>query len=245
MPAFAQNVLDATKETPATGEYSKYNEFLKKRAQAAQEQYGGLGGYRETPQVPMAQQLKAERDYESEEFGRRQQAATQKYGLAQSMDVSRGGIADRVRAALSGRENLKKDVWDQQKRMEQESLMAGKEQALQFSTQMGKMNFASFQTAAERVDAMQQAYAKGILNFQMIDAAKRNMLQMTDIDKYFALQRNNFENILADIKSKGDLNMQSNRDKFQADSNNTGSIISGISDIGAAGAKAYFSKGAS
>jgi hypothetical protein len=126
--------------------------------------------------------------------------------------------------------------------MDQEALMAGKEQALQFSTQMGKMNFASFQTAAERVDAMQQAYAKGILNFQMIDAARNNMLQMTDIDKYFALQRNNFENILADIKAKADLNMQANRDKFQADSNNTGSIISGIFDIGATGTKAYFDK---
>jgi len=243
MPAFTQDVFDATKEKPITGEYEKYNELLQKRAKAAQEQYGGWGTYKATPQMSDVDRLRAEREYKGTEYGRRQQAAQQKFGLAQSIETSRGGIADRVRAALTGREGLKQDVWDQQKRMEQESGLAQQEQALQFRTQMGKMNFASFQTAAERIDAMQQAYAKGTLNFQMLDAARNNMLTMVDIDKYFAILKNNFANALEDLKTEGQVKLDAAKSLFEADSRNTGSIISGLFDIASVAMKSYASKG--
>ncbi len=243
MPAFTQDVFDATKEKPITDEYAKYNELLQKRAKAAAEQYGAWGQPTNIPRTSLADQLKAEREYKGAEYGRRQQAAQQKFGLAQSIETSRGGIADRVRAALTGREGLKQDVWDQQKRMEQESGLAQQEQALQFRTQMGKMNFASFQTAAERIDAMQQAYAKGTLNFQMLDAARNNMLSMVDIDKYFAILKNNFDNALKDVEMKGQNALDDARARFEADSKNTGSIISGLFDIASVAMKSYASKG--
>lgn len=231
MAEYTSDVLSSTKEKPKETTYDPFARALKSQMAAGAKQYAGKYSDSTGYDVPLAQSLASQGAYESGEYARREQAAQDKFGLAQQVDTRRGSVADRVRSALFGREQMLSESQDKMNQAERESGLKVQESQQGFRTQLGKLNFYSYQSAAERIDALHNAYKQGTLQFQMLDAARNNMLQMADIDRYFTMLKNDWEQKIKTAESEYKVDHQEMVNEFTQSSSSTGSIISGIVDL--------------
>ena len=231
MADYTSDVTKSTQEkSPA--EYDDFSNLLNKTMQSAQKQY--MGKY-ETPAtaapVSLADSLKNQGQYASGEFARREAAATGKAGLARTIDTRQGTMSDRVRAALYGRSQARQESQDKMTQAGRSADMKTEQQMQAFGTAMGKMNFYTYKSSADRIDALRDAYRKGTADFQMVDAARNNMLTMSDIDKYFTMLTNDLNNQLNEIQQMSQLEREDMVRQYESASRNSGSIISGLFDI--------------
>jgi hypothetical protein len=231
MAEFTSDVFKSTLEKPEDQTYDPFKRALEAQAAAAAKQYRGKYTKPTGADVPLAEQLRNKGTYQSGEFARREQAAQDKFGLAQSIDTRKGSIADRVRGALFNRQQMQSEAQDKMRQVETEAGLKTQKQVQDFNTNLGKLNFYSYQSAAERIDAMHQAYQKGILEFQMLDAARNNMLATADIDRYFSTIQNEWAQKLKTAESAYQIDLQSMINEFGQQSRATASIISGITDL--------------
>jgi hypothetical protein len=236
MAEFTSDVMESTQEQDDT-EYKKFQDLLAKQTAAAQKQFAGKYETPVSAPVSLADQLRAKTTYTTGEYGRREQAAQNKYNLAQTLDTRRGSVANRVRSALFGREQTQQESMDKFSQAARSAQMKAAQQNQQFQTAVGKMNFYSYKSEADRVDAMHDAYRKGVLDYQMIDAARNNMLKTADIDKYFSVLVNDLENKYREIVALDELKQKAFIADYEAASRNAGNILSGVFDIAAAAIK--------
>jgi hypothetical protein len=231
MAEFTSDVFKSTLENPADQEYDPFKKMLEAQASAATKQFRGKYSTPTGADVPLTDQLRNKGTYQSGEYARREQAAQDKYGMAQTIDTRTGSISDRVRNALFNRKQMQSEAQDKMRQTETEAGLKTQKQVQDFNTNMGKLNFYAYQSAAERIDAMHQAYQKGVLDFQMLDAARNNMLASADIDRYFSTIQNEWVQKLKDAEAEHTFDMQSMLNEFDKQSRATGSIISGIVDL--------------
>jgi hypothetical protein len=241
MAEFTSDVMKSTQEQDDT-EYQKFQDLLKKQTAAAQKQFAGKYETPVAAPVSLADQLKTKTAYQTGEYGRREQAAQNKYGLAQAIDARRGGLSDRIRSALFGRQQSQSEAQDKMRQTERAAGLQTQQINREFQTAVGKMNFYSYKSAADRTDAIHDAYNKGILDFQMLDAARNNMLATADIERYFATLKNGIENKMRDAVAFGDLELKEMIRQFEAQSRSTGTIITGVTDIAKTLSSNYFSE---
>lgn len=240
MAAFTQDVAKSPKAQDP-GEQQKMQRMLEQRAATATKQYGGVGAapVTQAPQTDLAQSLAAQQTFEAGDYERRKQAATGAYNIAKAEDTASQDLSEKVRSALYGREQLQGDVATKQRQMDEEFRAKLAAQNQEFSTKAAQMDFTHFKSVADQTDAMANAYNQGILGYQMLDLANKNMLKMSDIEKYFSFIKNDFDNQMKDLQVFGDYQIKTMADKFQAKGHEIASIISGITGLAQTGAKGY------
>jgi len=241
MAEFTSDVMKSTQEQD-DAEYRKFQDLLQKQTAAAQKQFAGKYETPVAAPVSLADKMRTETAYKTGEYNRREQAAQGKYGLSQSIDTRRGGLSDRVRSALFGREQSQAESQDKMRQTERAAGLQTQQQNQQFQTAIGKMNFYSYKSAADRMDAIHDAYNKGTLDFQMLDAARNNMLTSSDIERFFSTLQNGLANQLRDVDAIGKQKFADWMMKFESQSRSTSAILSGLFDIGKTMSSNYFSK---
>jgi hypothetical protein len=240
MAAFTQDVAKATKAQDP-GEQQKMQRMLEQRAATASKQYGSAGTapMMQAPTATMADTQKAEDTFSAADYARRAKVAPQSYALAQKVDTQGQDLQSKVRDALLGRQNLQQDTATTIRQQNEKYGLDAETMNQQFSSQMGQANFQHFKTIADQTDAMSDAYNKGILGYQMIDLANKNMLKMSDIEKYFTLITTDINNRIKELSAM----TQPQRDMFIQQMNSAGSniaaILSGLTGAAQTGAKMY------
>lgn len=238
MAEFTSDVMKSTQEQDDP-EYRKFQDLLKKQTAAAQKQFAGKYETPVAAPVSLADKMRTETAYKTGEYGRREQAAQDKYGLSQQIDTRRGGIADRVRSALFGRQQAQSELSDKMSQTQRSAGMKTQEQMQQFQTAVGKMNFYSYKSAADRQDAMRDALAKGALDFQMIDVARTQGLQMADIDRYFKTILADFDEKMKDLDTIESFKNRNALAELDAKSRSIGSIFTGLAGLAGTSSSAY------
>lgn len=231
MAEFTSDVFKSTLEKPADEEYDPFKRMLEAQAAAAVKQYKPKYNTQTGYDVPLADQLRNKGTYQTGEFARREQAAQDKYGLAQSIDTRKGSIGDRVRNALYNRQQMQSEAQDKMRQVETEAGLKTQKQVQDFQTNLGKLNFYSYKSAADRIDAMHQAYQKGVLEFQMLDAARNNALANADIDRYFSTLMSEWNQKLKTAENKYGIDLEAMKADFDQQSRATSNVISGIVDL--------------
>lgn len=232
MAAFAKNVSDSTAETDPQ-QWERTKNLLRTVAETAQKQYGGIGSRPMSVSADPYSTLSADRKYASGEFGRRKAAAESSFDIAKTQDERQGEFGNRVRAALYDRQKLAEETPLKQQQMEREAALGMRNTLTEGQQKINEINFSAFKNAADRIDSMNTAYDKGILEMQLLDLNKQGMLEMADIDRYFTLLKADMLNMLKGIEAEGELKREQYLKELETKSDNMSAIISGL--FGAAG----------
>ena len=97
--------------------------------------------------------------------------------------------------------------------------------------QKNSMDFATYKNQAQRDDAIQAAWVQGIADDKMLQAATEHALKMQDVDKYFALIKNQLEQDMADWAQMTEQEWQKEKRKVETTAANNGAIIGGALGI--------------
>lgn len=97
--------------------------------------------------------------------------------------------------------------------------------------QKDSMDFSSFKNQAQRDDAIQAAWMQGIADDKMLSAATSHALKMQDIEKYFALMKNQLEQDMADWTQLTAIEWEKEKKKVEAKAANNGAIMGGLFGI--------------
>lgn len=229
--AFTEDVFASTQERD--DELQKQTNAMRQAAEAARKRYGTLGTVAPTSES-FGSSLAAERAYGTGELKRRQAAAEGKMDLAKTVDTRQQDIADRVRQVLQGKEQLQSDTSEAMRRQNEEQALKLEEQNTGFMQKLAEQEFGAYKNAAERMDAMQQAYDKGMLDFQMLDLARNGNLAVMDIQRYFDILKNDLQNQLQDLNADNQYEIAKWKGELEAKSNAVQAIIDGLFKAGAA-----------
>lgn len=230
MAALSSDVYASTKEQAADEKFSPYSDYLKKRASAALKYEGSPTAV--LPTTSIADQLKADKTYRAGEYSRREKAGEQEANLAKSEDVRTGSVADRVRNALYDRQKAVQNVATQQSQMERTAEQRAREAQQDFGQKLAQQEYSSFSNATKRYDEIQDAYSKGIAEFQLLDAARSNSLQMADLDRYYTIVTNDIKNQITGMQAMAEADMQIALRKIENQAKGAASIIDGLFSIG-------------
>lgn len=198
MTSFASDVYKSTAEK-SPDDYDAYSKLLKDRANAAWKNEGSISG-RFAPKTSLAEQGKAKDTYDTGEYNRRTAAVGQESKLAGAEDARIGSVADRVRDALYNRQQLQTGFETQQSQADRLYGQGVAELQQGASQKMKEQDFTAYKNAADRSDAMSKAYDDGILEMQILDANRTNGLKMADVERYWALEKNRFDNQTKDFQ---------------------------------------------
>jgi hypothetical protein len=235
MAAFTSDVMASTAEKDPQ-EYSAIRRMMQQATEAANKQYGGVGTRLSTAKPSASADIAAENKYDAGEYDRRKQATTGAYDLSKSIDERTGDFAEKVRSALYDRSKLKTDIPEKQRQLEVGANLKQRETQQQGKEALNKIEFSSFQNAADRIDSMNDAYNKGILEMDLLAIAQQGQLDTADLDRYFTLLKTDLNNQLQDITAIGGLERDMILKEIEAKGNNLSSFISGLFGIGSAAA---------
>lgn len=237
MATFTTGTMDSTAEKDPE-EFENFLGAAQQRAQAAQKQFGSIYETK-TPSLSLKDRMQAEKAYGAGEQTRRESAATGASELAGKIDTRSTTVADQVRNALNQRNRLGSTVAtaQQQQDVTQEQTLRGQNQ--NFINQLNEINYKGAEQAASRMDTMQAAYDKGMLEYQLIDQDRQGMLALSDIERYFAIQTADVDNQMKMLGMMSDLDLKQFIAKIEAQGQGWASLISGLG----AGATAYITSG--
>jgi hypothetical protein len=215
--------------------------MMKQATQAANKQYGGVGARYSSAKPSLAEDIAAQNKYSAGEFDRRKAAATNAYDIASTVDKRAEDLSNRFRSAVYDRQKLKEDIPFQQQKQETEARLTQQEQQQAGKDKMAQIQFASYTKAADRIDAMQNAYDKGILDMQLLAMAQQGQLETADVDRYFTLMRVDLNNTLQDIMAMDNLQQRIALEDIAAKGENLSQFISGLFGAGSAAWNIYSS----
>lgn len=233
MAAFTSDVMAGTAEKDPQ-EYSAIRNMMRQATEAAQKQYGGVGARKSTAAPSLSEDISSQNKYKAGEFDRRKTATSNAYDLSKSIDERTGSFADNVRKALYDRQKFKEDVPYQQDKLQRDANLSQRETQEAGRQKMADITFASYTKAADRIDGMNDAYEKGILDMQLLALAQAGQLEAADIDRYFTLLKTDINNQLADVQAMGGFERDRALAEIAAKGQNVASFISGLFGIGGA-----------
>jgi hypothetical protein len=233
MVDYSSQVMSAAKESSPEEDY-KFQDLLRKRAEATAKQFGQAVGGAPAPKVSLEDAMTAQRQATIGEYDRRKAAATGAYGYAQKTGQTSGDISERIRGALFGRQQSAQEIAEAQRQQALGTQQAGREATQGFGQELAKLNFAQYKTEGDRMDALNSAWKKGTLEMEMLEAARGGALELADIDRMFQLKYNDLENTFKDWESMTTAEFKAEMQRLESDASNTNSIISGIFQFGGA-----------
>jgi hypothetical protein len=226
MTAFSSDVYKATQEQPADTELDPYSDYLKKRSKAAQKWEGSATAYQ--PTTSLGEDLAAEDTYKAGEYKRRTGAAEQEMGLAKAEDTRSASVADRVKQALYDRGQTEQNITSKDLQQNRSAAQGTAGQLQQYGQATRQQDFTAYTNAADRYDAIKAANDKGILEYQILQANRNGALTIADLDRYFAVQKNELENLFKDVKATSDFDIEAFKAEILASAQNTGTVIEGL-----------------
>lgn len=238
MAAFGSQVMSSAQETDP-GETQRFQDLIAKRAAAAAKQFGQVGGGVPAPAASLGDTLKAERAGVAGEFDRRKSAATGAYGYAQQAGQQEGGISDRVRAALLGRQQATGQMATSQNQQLLTAGQAARGATQQFNQQNSQLDYQRYKTDAARSDALSFAQQQGNLDVTLLNDAKDNALSLADIDRAFKLKFADIDNLFKDWQSQYAADNAAYINKITNNAKSTGTLISGITEMAGTIGKEY------
>lgn len=165
------------------------------------------------------------------EFQRRQQFLPQAYQTIAEVEEKQTGIQDEV-ADFYDKWNLKADELmmkqDQARRgadLETQQVLQGVEE------KMRDIEFTSFQNAAKRYDAMEEAYQKGDAEKSLIQAGINGTIKVKDVEKYWDMVVQDIQEDLKDWRQMTELEFNTWKQKIAAKSKNAAKFIEGATDL--------------
>jgi hypothetical protein len=230
MAIFSTNVEESTKEKPLSEGFDPYADYLKKRSEAAQKWEGSATAYR--PETSLADSTKAEDTYKSGEYNRRVGATKQQQQLSQAQDTRTSSIADRVKDALYNRQKAETDFATQSSQQDRTAGLSAQSQMQEYGQGIAKQDFTAYSNSADRYDAIKTAYNNGLAEQQILEANKNSVLKIADIEKFYALAKQDFDNMTADWSAMSDQQLKQSLEKIKSDASNWGSIITGLFESG-------------
>jgi len=229
--SFASDVYKSTAEK-SPDERDSYDKLLKDRAAAAWKSEGSISG-NYAPKTSLSQQGKAQSTYDTGEYNRRVAAAGQEKNLATAEDNRIGSVADRVRDALYNRQQLQSGFETQQSQADRKYGQGIAELNQDFRQKNRALDFTSYRNAADRSDAMSKAFKDETLEMQILDANRSNSLKMADLERYYALEENRYNNEVKDWQTLTEYQMKMELASLSKQAEGMSSVLSGIMEIGA------------
>ena len=230
MSAFGSQVMSSAQETDP-GETQRFQDLIAKRAASAAKQFGQVGGGVPAPAASLGDTLKAERAGVAGEFDRRKSAATGAYGYAQQAGQQEGGISDRVRAALLGRQQATGQMATSQNQQLLTAGQAARGATQQFNQQNSQLDYQRYKTDAARFDALSFAQQQGNLDITLLNDARDGALSLADIDRAFKLKFAAIDELFKDWQAQYSADNAAYITKITNNAKSTGALISGISEI--------------
>jgi len=229
--AFVEDVYRSTRQADSDA-YEKQINRLRKEQEAARKRYGSADV---TPtSESFGDTLKARATYDQGEQQRREAAAKGKLDLAKAVDTRQANISDRVRAALFDKQQISSDLAEAQRQQDVKQDLTLAEQNQAFRTKSAEIELGRIKNAGERMDAMQSAYDKGMLELDLLDIARNGMLELSDIERYFSILKNDIQNQMRDLDVNSKFDIEDFKKEMEAKSNAISSIIDGLTRIAGA-----------
>lgn len=229
--AFTEDVYKSTQQVDSDA-YEKQINRLRKEQEAARKRYGSADV---TPtSESFGDTLKARATYDQGEQQRREEAAKGKLDLAKTVDTRQGNIADRVRAALFTKQQTASDLAEAQRQQDIKQGLTLEEQEQGFQTKLAEIELGRIKNAGERMDAMQSAYDKGMLELELLDISRNGMLELSDIDRYFSILKNDIQNMMRDLDTNSKFAIEDFKREMESKSAGISAIIDGLTRIAGA-----------
>lgn len=230
--AFTTNVMDSTQEQDPD-QLDSFLNAAQKRAADAQKQFGSMYDTR-APEMTLADRMKARQTWNTGEQARREAASKGAYDVGQKIDTQNVNVADQVRSALFGRQQLASDTAEKQRQQDVVQGQTIREQDQNFIQKLSQLEYQATEGAANRMDSMQAAYDKGVLEFQMIDLQNQGMLGMSDLERYFSIQLNDIENKMKDMALQNKYDVDTLMEQIESQSQGWGTLLSSLAKGAAA-----------
>lgn len=240
MPAtFTQDVFGSTREKDPQ-ELQRMKNLLRQQAETANKQFGVVGAGPQDVRPSFASDVATDKQYAKGEFERRANAAPQAYELGKTIDARTTGLGNLQQQAMWSRDQAAKDVGQQQYQQGKAASLSAQELQQQFQQSVAKLGYQGAESEAARMDLISNTYWQGGAEMKLLDLANQNQLRMADIEKYYAIMMNDLNNQLRDMEMDFATKWQIFSTNIQNQASNMNGLISGLSGVAGAGAKAYF-----
>lgn len=240
MTSFASDVYKSTEEKSPDDQVA-YDKLLKDRAAAAWKNEGSISG-NYVPRTSLSDQLKAKNTAATGEYNRRVTAAGQEKNLASAEDTRIGSVSDRVRDALYNRQQTQTGFNTQQSQADRTYAQGISELNQGFNQKNKAIDFTAYKNAADRADAIDKAYQDGSIELQILDANRSNSLKMADLEQYYALDKNRFDNETKDWQTMSEQQMLQTLLNMQQQAAGGVAMLDALIKIGGTVATDYITK---
>lgn len=242
MPAtFTQDVFGSTQEKDPQ-DLQRMKNLLRQQAETANKQFGAVGAGPQDVRPSFASDVATDKQYAKGEFERRAAAAPQAFELGKAIDARTTGLGNLQQQAVWNRGQAAKDVAQQQYQQGKTAGLTAQELQQQFQQSVAKLGYQGAESEAARMDLISNTYWQGGAEMKLLDLANANQLKMADIEKYYAILMNDLNNQMEDMKLDYSTQWQIFSNKVQTQASNMNGLISGLSGIAGAGAKAYLER---
>ena len=224
MSSFTKKAFDSTKGRGTPG----LRDDLRKHERQQAQTYRQFGGTGPAPGLTTRDREDAVRDYQISDEQRREQAAGNLGQLSMEIDARRGAVSDVISDSQEAVEKANRLARQQQLNMGREHDLQLRTTEQQTEDKLRNIGFTEYRNQTQRNDLMDEAYERGALDEELFEAGIDGKIRQQDIDFYYKKISQDLENAFDMWKVRHKAEADKYFERAQANAENMGSVIEGI-----------------